>query len=165
MNASAAIAVLAVFAACAAQPRLVPGGAAVAEPAEPSATDLATVGCGAVAPLACDEAGAQPPAGEAGAERDAAAGLAAVEARLGRGELGLAVADLLELSRRFPADARVRARLVRVLHQRALLLYGQGAVERAMRDWERVVALEPTHADAARMLAAARTELAGAAPK
>ena len=91
-------------------------------------------------------------------------GLVAVEARLGRGELELAVVDLLDLARRFPADPRVRTRLARVLHQRALMRYGQGSIAGAVHDWERVVALDPGNAIAARLLAAARAESAGSMP-
>src|SRR5690606_32346304 len=52
-------------------------------------------------------------------EDPVALGLVSVEGRLSRGELSLAVHDLIELSRRFPIDARVNVRLGRLLHQRA----------------------------------------------
>lgn len=76
-------------------------------------------------------------------EDPVALGLVAVEARLGRGELALAVRDLIELSRRFPEDLRVQRRLSRLLHQRALMNYGQGAVAAAVADWRRVLEIEP----------------------
>ena len=70
-------------------------------------------------------------------------GLVAVEGRLSRGELALAVRDLIELSRRFRDDVRVNRRLSRLLHQRALMSYGQGAVAAAVTDWRRVLEIEP----------------------
>lgn len=97
----------------------------------------------------------------AGGEQDAVSlGLVAVEARLGHGELELAVIDLLELARRFPADARVQSRLVRVLHQRALLRYGQGALTTAIADWERVMSIQPDNRLVAALLDAVRAEAA-----
>jgi hypothetical protein len=91
-------------------------------------------------------------------EDPVALGLVAVETRLARNQLEPAVADLLELSRRFPADARVRLRLVRLLHQRALLHYGEGAVAMAVADWRRLLEIDPTHAPARRMLDAVERE-------
>jgi tetratricopeptide (TPR) repeat protein len=93
-------------------------------------------------------------------------GLVAVETRLGRGELELAVVDLLELARRFPDDVRVQRRLARVLHQRALLRYGQGALTAALLDWERVLSIEPDNRGVAGLLQAVRAEAATpAAPR
>jgi hypothetical protein len=92
-----------------------------------------------------------------------ATGLVAVESRLARGELELAVVELLELSVRFPQEPRVGVRLARVLHQRALQRYGQGALAAAIADWERVVELDGDNALARSLLAAARAE-ATAAP-
>lgn len=87
-------------------------------------------------------------------------GLVAVEGRLGRGELEIAVIDLLELARRFPGDARVQNRLARVLHQRALLRYGQGALTTAIADWERVLQIQPENRLVRTMLDAVRIEAA-----
>lgn len=87
-----------------------------------------------------------------------AAGLMAVEAKLGRGQLEAAVSDLLDLAQQFPAEIRVRQRLVRVLNQRALLRYGDGAVAKAIADWQRVLELDPDNANARRMLDAAISE-------
>ena len=81
-----------------------------------------------------------------------ALGLVAVEASLGRGDLTSAVRDLLELSRRFPSDARIKHRLSRLLHQRALMHYGSGAVAAAVVDWRRVLEIDPDNAKARRML-------------
>jgi tetratricopeptide (TPR) repeat protein len=93
-------------------------------------------------------------------------GLVAVETRLGRGELEQAVVDLLELARRFPTEVRVQLRLARVLHQRALLRYGQGALTAASLDWERVLAIEPDNAEVAELLRQVRAEAATpAAPR
>ena len=88
-----------------------------------------------------------------------ARGLAQVESRLAHSDLQGAVADLFELARRFPTDARVQLRLARLLHQRALLLYGQGAVSGAIADWEQLLEMCPSHPLAAQMLRAARAEL------
>jgi len=85
-------------------------------------------------------------------------GLVAIEARLGRGQLEAAVNDLLDLAQQFPADARVRVRLVRVLNQRALLRYGDGYVSLAIDDWRRVLELDPHNVGARRMLEAAELE-------
>lgn len=86
------------------------------------------------------------------------AGLMRVEARLGSGDLEGAVTELFGLAARYPGEVRVRLRLVRVLHQRALLRYGQGALGAAILDWERVAELDPQHAVARSLLAAARAE-------
>ena len=88
-----------------------------------------------------------------------ARGLAQVESMLARSDLQGAVADLFELARRFPNDARVQVRLARLLHQRALLLYGQGAISGAIADWEQLLAMCPSHQQATEMLRAARAEL------
>ena len=88
-------------------------------------------------------------------------GLVAVEARLGRGELALAVRDLIELARRFPADARVNRRLVRLLHQRALVNYGQGSVVAAVTDWRRVLEIEPDNRVVRKLLQRAVAESQG----
>jgi len=91
-------------------------------------------------------------------------GLVAVEVRLGRGDLDLALVDLLDLARRHPDDPRVRTRLARVLHQRALLRYGHGSLAGAIHDWERVVELEPGNVCAIDLLATARAESARQTP-
>ncbi len=97
-----------------------------------------------------------PPAGE----DPVSAGLIDVERRLGRGELELAVAALLDLATRFPAEQRVRVHLVRVLHQRALVRYGHGALSGAIEDWQRVLELDPTHRLARNLLRSAQAEAA-----
>ena len=87
-------------------------------------------------------------------------GLVAVEARLGHGELELAVIDLMELARRHPTELRVQNRLARVLHQRALLRYGQGTLSTAIADWERVLAIQPDNRLVRALLDAVRHEAA-----
>lgn len=87
-----------------------------------------------------------------------AAGLVAVEAQLGRGQMEAAVHDLDALARRFPRDARVRLRLARLLHQRALLRYGEGAMGAAIADWRRVLEIDPEHTAAKRLLESAEGE-------
>ncbi len=94
----------------------------------------------------------------ANAEDPVALGLVAVEMRLGRGQLEMAVVDLLELARCHPRDQRVRVRLVRLLHQRALLRYGEGSVAMAISDWRRVLELDPHHATAQQQLEVAERE-------
>ena len=90
--------------------------------------------------------------------RAVARGLAQVELYLANNDVQEAVADLFELARRFPNDARVQARLARLLHQRALLLYGQGSVSGAIADWEHLLEIYPSHPLAADLLRAARSE-------
>lgn len=87
-----------------------------------------------------------------------ALGLVAVEAQLARGELEAAERDLVGLSHRFPRDARVRLRLARLLHQRALLRYGEGALAEAIADWRRVLEIDPEHRGAKRLLESAESE-------
>ncbi len=150
------------------------GGSAVVPtlvPSPPVVVD-AVPDLGAVPEPVAVAAAAVPAATEPAATTDepridpVAAGLVGVEARLGRGELEAAVTDLFSLAARHPEDLRVRLRLVRVLHQRALLRYGQGALPAAIADWERVLELEPGHAVASSLLNAARAELAvSPAPK
>lgn len=87
-----------------------------------------------------------------------ALGLVDVESKLRSGQLQLAVTSLNGLSDRFPGDARVRVRLARLLQQRALLRYGEGAVPEAIADWKRVLDLEPSNEGVRRMLGAALRE-------
>ncbi len=106
---------------------------------------------------------AAPPAGDDAAvvhrsDDPVAVGLVAVEARLGRGQMEGAVRDLDALALRFPRDARVRLRLARLLHQRALLRYGEGALAAAVADWRRVLEIDPAHAAAKRLLESAEGE-------
>jgi hypothetical protein len=90
---------------------------------------------------------------------DVAVALARIESRLGRGEVHDAMADLAALHVRAPDDVRVRGRLGRLLHQRALGRYGGGAVAAAIADWEHVLRLAPDHASARELLASARAEV------
>lgn len=85
-------------------------------------------------------------------------GLVAVEARLSRGELALAVRDLIELSSRFREDVRVNRRLSRLLHQRALMSYGQGSVAASVTDWRRVLEIDPNNDLVKRLLHRAEAE-------
>jgi len=91
-------------------------------------------------------------------EDPVALGLVAVESKLAQGDLEAAVVDLIELAKRFPDEARIGARLARVLHQRALMRYGLGQLAAAIADWERVVAFDPQNALAADLLKSARAE-------
>lgn len=147
----------------------VPSTTSTCSPArEPSATVAPTPPPSVPAfdvPLAPDAAPAAVPnpappavAAVAAADDAVAIGLVAVEVRLGRGQLEVAVNDLLELARRFPADPRVRGRLVRLLHQRALLRYGDGNVALAVSDWQRVLELDAGNRAARRMLDEATRE-------
>ena len=85
-------------------------------------------------------------------------GMVRVEARLSRGDLRGAVGDLVELARRHPADRRVQRRLAPLLHQRALMHYGEGAVAHAIRDWQHVLEIDPEDERAKRMLDRAKRE-------
>jgi len=87
-----------------------------------------------------------------------ALGLVDVESKLRSGQLQVAVSSLIGLSDRFPADVRVRVRLARLLRQRALVRYGEGSVQEAIGDWQRVLELEPQNEGVRRMLAAASRE-------
>lgn len=118
------------------------------------------VAAGPVAPPPTFDASQQRQLFSGDGEDPVVLGLVAVEARLGRGELELAVIDLLELARRFPGDARVQSRLARVLHQRALLRYGQGALTTAIADWERVLQIQPENRVVRAMLDAVKAEAA-----
>lgn len=89
---------------------------------------------------------------------EVAAALARIEARLARGDVVRAMAELAALHASCPDDHRVRTRLVRLLHQRALGRYGAGAVAAAVADWESVLRLAPDHA-------AARASLSQATPR
>lgn len=104
--------------------------------------------------------GTEPPTADDLGEDVVGNRLAAIEAMLGRGRFDDAVADLLGLFRQRPDDLRVRLRLARVLHQRALLRYGQGSVVNAITDWQHVIELDPGAEDARRLLQLAQREQA-----
>jgi hypothetical protein len=82
------------------------------------------------------------------------------EQRLQRGDREGALAELHELARRYPHEARVRVRLARLVHQRALVRYGDGRLEPAIADWRQVLLLDPEHAEAQACLRGAERELA-----
>lgn len=94
----------------------------------------------------------------AASEDPVALALVAVEAELRAGQLASAVASLLQLADRHPGEVRIRVRLSRLLQQRALLRYGEGAVHEAIADWQRVVELEPENQLVRSMLVAAQQE-------
>lgn len=94
----------------------------------------------------------------AASEDPVALALVAVEAELRAGQLAKAVASLLQLADRHPGEVRIRVRLSRLLQQRALLRYGEGAVHEAIADWQRVLELEPENQMVRSMLAAAQRE-------
>jgi hypothetical protein len=72
--------------------------------------------------------------------------LVELEARLLRGDLVGAIDEMSALALRHPGEARVRVRLARLLHQRALLRYGEGDVNGAIDDWRHVLRLDPNNA-------------------
>lgn len=88
------------------------------------------------------------------------AALVAAETRLVRGDRQAAIDELLALAQQHPQDLRVRVRVSRLLHQRALVRYGDGALDGAVADWRRVLELDPAHATAATLLRAAERESA-----
>ena len=83
-----------------------------------------------------------------------------VQRLLARGETSRALALLEDLREENPEDPRVTGVLARVLHQRALLSYGQGRLEAAIDDWRKVVSLQKENRQAQAFLRAAETELA-----
>jgi hypothetical protein len=104
------------------------------------------------------------PVAEVDAEQVTAA-LAEVERLLHGGKLADGIARLRALAGEYNRDLRVRNRLVRVLHQRALLSYGRGGLTAAVADWQEVLALDTGHGMARSMLASAQAELTAAAPR
>ncbi|MFM1870650.1 MAG: hypothetical protein RL398_72 [Planctomycetota bacterium] len=104
------------------------------------------------------------PVAEVDAEQVTAA-LAEVERLLHGGKLADGIARLRALAGEYNRDLRVRDRLVRVLHQRALLSYGRGGLTAAVADWQEVLALDTGHGMARSMLASAQAELTAAAPR
>jgi len=85
--------------------------------------------------------------------------LRAVKGHLDRGEMEQAM-DLLEaLMLDFPDNQAVVSRFARVLHQRALVRYGQGFLEGAIEDWKRLLKMRREHRQAGAFLKAAETEL------
>lgn len=89
---------------------------------------------------------------------DVARGLADAEAQLQRGLADDALATLLRLGATAPEDLRVRERAARLLCQRGLLRYGEGAVDEGIADFERALALAPDHEPARRLLQQAQAE-------
>lgn len=85
--------------------------------------------------------------------------LAGIEEQIQQGRIEPAMAALVAMVTQAPQDPRAGNRLVPLLHQRALLRYGQGEVAAAVADWREALALR---ADPLmrRMLAAAEAELA-----
>lgn len=90
--------------------------------------------------------------------------LVAVEKKLQDGATDAALADLFDLAKRMPGEPRICSQLTRLLHQRALLAYGQGQLAIAIEDWRRVVALDPANALAQDLLHRACAEQSAAAP-
>lgn len=85
--------------------------------------------------------------------------LGAVSGHLDRAEMEQAM-DLLEaLMLDFPDNQAVTSRFARVLHQRALVRYGQGFLEGAIEDWKRLLNMRREHRQAVAFLKAAETEL------
>lgn len=82
-----------------------------------------------------------------------------VENRMSRGEWESSLADLEVWIERYGEDARLKQRLARLLHQRALLRYGQGFLEAALADWHRVQKLDPEAKQVVQFMAAARAEM------
>jgi hypothetical protein len=155
------LAVLAVAAACAVPPGLTrpsDGANAVAPHGHPDAAmAFAPVASASAAEHRfCADAAASPAHPVAPVAAAVAAALVRIESQLGRGEVHAAMAALGALGERAPDDVRVRTRLGRLLHQRALGRYGAGAVDAAIADWEEVLRLAPDHAAARALLATAR---------
>jgi tetratricopeptide (TPR) repeat protein len=89
--------------------------------------------------------------------------LMAIEERLQRGQVEAAIADLAVLQKQWPDEPAICTRLGRLLHQRAMLRYGQGALPAALSDWRRVRELCPDWNEVRDMLRKAESETAGTA--
>lgn len=76
------------------------------------------------------------------------------------GHMDRAMRILAELLESSPDDARLKAELARVQHQRGLLAYGQGRLKQAIEAWEHVLRLTPDHAQMRGFLRSAKAELA-----
>lgn len=87
--------------------------------------------------------------------------LAALEDQLQRGQVETALGELELLLARWPEDPRLRSRVARLLHQRGLLRYGQGAVAAAMDDWRRAQELNPEWLEVTSVLEQVRAETRG----
>lgn len=152
-----------------AAPSLPSGPASEAAPAVASAPPVAVVEIAVAAPPSAPVAGtAATPQAADEADADAAAvatALAEVETLLQRGKLADGIERLRAMAGEYATGPQVRSRLVRVLHQRALLSYGRGALSAAVADWQEVLALEGDHRLARSMLQSAQAELAAAAPR
>ena len=85
--------------------------------------------------------------------------LAQTERLLAQGDLQEALAELEDLNLLHPDAFQVRRTLARVLHQRALVRYGQGYLEAAIADWARVRQLDDELTKIDQFLDAARAEL------
>lgn len=104
------------------------------------------------------------PAGESSARAPRAidaigAQLARLEARLQRGQMDSALAEMFTLHRQWPDDVRVCSRLARLLMQRGLVHYGRGAVTPALEDWRRARKLDPQLQGVAQLIDAASREV------
>lgn len=114
-------------------------------------------------------AGETAPAGGGGLEPDppgAGSPEVVLRARLGQaqaalrgGRLEAALRILEELTRTHPKSTEAHDLWIRVLHQRALLHYGQGELALAIEAWGKLLAAQPDHAQAQQFHGAARSEL------
>ena len=77
-----------------------------------------------------------------------------------RGDMDRALDILEDLWDEAPGDRNIAQQLAGVLHQRAMLEYGQGRLEAAIADWQKVVRLEKDNAQVEAFIRAAKTELA-----
>ena len=103
--------------------------------------------------------GPETPGPEPTPEEELNSQLAAAENLLARGELQEALARLEDLHILHPDALAVRRTLARILHQRALVRYGQGYLEAAIADWARVRQLDEEFTRVNQFLNAARAEL------
>jgi hypothetical protein len=122
------------------------------------AGETATPAAGApLPPVGQASAGSGANTGPAG-EDSLAARLASLEGRMLQGQVDSAMADLIFLQNQSPRDPRLRWRLARLLHQRALLHYGQGAVPVALSDWRRALELCPDWQELRPLIATVESE-------
>jgi tetratricopeptide (TPR) repeat protein len=135
------------------QPVTEPGGGHGQDDPAPAAAPL-------VEPAPAAEAAPGEPERAARGAAAVAEEVARAERALERGEIEAALAGLTALARLAPKDPEVVRVLARILRQRALLRYGQGQLEEAITDWDRVLELDRDDEPSRRFREAARVELA-----
>lgn len=105
------------------------------------------------------EPGPRPTTGPDRLDEAARGALDGVRSQLRSGDVERALEGLEVLRAGHPQSLEVSGMLSQVLHQKALLHYGQGDLGVAIETWERLLSDDPGHDGARAFLRAARTEL------